>query len=95
MYKLVQYSIAAEVVETAYNNWAHAEHRSALLEKFYGATYAVFKVGFYDNVCKLVQHGIVAEVMETLYNNWAYGEQRSALLEEFYGATHAVFKVGS
>lgn len=41
--KLVQHSIAAEVVETAYNNWANAQHRSALLEEFYGAKYAVFK----------------------------------------------------
>ncbi|XP_072023849.1 pumilio homolog 3-like [Amphiura filiformis] len=41
--KLVQHSIAAEVVENAYNNWANAQHRSALLEEFYGAKYAIFK----------------------------------------------------
>ncbi|XP_072172777.1 pumilio homolog 3-like [Diadema setosum] len=41
--QLIRHSEAAEVVEEAYNNHANAQDRSALMEEFYGARFAVFK----------------------------------------------------
>ena len=42
--KLVRHREAAEVLEMAYNNYANAKQRSALLEEFYGPRFAIFKV---------------------------------------------------
>ena len=42
--QLVRHKEAAEVLEEAYNNHANAQERSALMEEFYGARFAVFKV---------------------------------------------------
>ncbi|XP_077994772.1 pumilio homolog 3-like [Glandiceps talaboti] len=43
--KLVRHTEAGEVLESAYNNHANAKQRTALLEEFYGAKFAVFKTG--------------------------------------------------
>jgi len=42
---LVRHSEAAAVVECAYNEFANAAERAALIEEFYGPNYAVFKDG--------------------------------------------------
>ena len=35
---------AAEIVECAYNDFANAQQRAALIEEFYGPSFALFKV---------------------------------------------------
>ncbi|XP_033095268.1 pumilio homolog 3-like [Anneissia japonica] len=41
--KMVRHKEASEVIEMAYNNHANLKQRSALLEEFYGPSFAVFK----------------------------------------------------
>ncbi|XP_062509333.1 pumilio homolog 3-like isoform X2 [Corticium candelabrum] len=40
---LIRHSDAADIVEYAYNEYANAEQRSALVEEFYGPQFALFK----------------------------------------------------
>lgn len=35
---------AAEIIECAYNDYANASQRAALVEEFYGPSFALFKV---------------------------------------------------
>lgn len=41
--RLIRHTEAAEIVETAYNDYANAAQRSALIQEFYGPTFALFK----------------------------------------------------
>ncbi|CAH1774282.1 unnamed protein product [Owenia fusiformis] len=41
--KLIRHAEAAEVVEYGYNDWANAPQRAALVEEFYGPSFALFK----------------------------------------------------
>lgn len=43
-YEIICYQEAAEILEFAYNDYANAAQRSALMEEFYGPTFALFKV---------------------------------------------------
>lgn len=42
--KLVKHKDAAEVVEYAYDEFANAHQRQALVEEFYGPSFSLFKV---------------------------------------------------
>ena len=48
---------AAEIIECAYNNYANAQQRAALVEEFYGPSFALFKVR---------EIGCVLEVLELM-----------------------------
>ncbi|KAI0231313.1 pumilio RNA binding family member 3 [Lamellibrachia satsuma] len=41
--KLIRHKEAAEIIECAYNNYANAQQRAALVEEFYGPSFALFK----------------------------------------------------
>ncbi|RDD40227.1 Pumilio-like protein 3 [Trichoplax sp. H2] len=41
--KLIRHKEAAEVLETAYNDYANASQRATLIEEFYGPEFAIFK----------------------------------------------------
>lgn len=41
--KLIRHSEAGEVVEIAYNDYANAAQRTALIQEFYGSEFALFK----------------------------------------------------
>lgn len=43
--KLIRHKEACEIVEVAYNDYANAQQRSALIEEFYGPSFALFKTG--------------------------------------------------
>ncbi len=41
--KLIRHEVASEIVEIAYNDYANACQRAALMQEFYGPTFALFK----------------------------------------------------
>lgn len=41
--KLIRHTVAAEIIEVAYNEYANACQRAALIQEFYGPTFALFK----------------------------------------------------
>ncbi len=41
--KLIRHSEAGEIVELAYNDYANAAQRTALIQEFYGSEFALFK----------------------------------------------------
>ena len=41
--RLIRHTEASEIVEIAYNDYANALQRAALVEEFYGPTFALFK----------------------------------------------------
>ncbi len=41
--KLIRHSEAGEIVEMAYNDYANAAQRTALIQEFYGSEFALFK----------------------------------------------------
>ncbi|XP_041475303.1 pumilio homolog 3-like [Lytechinus variegatus] len=70
--QLVRHKEAAEVLEEAYNNHANAKDRSALLEEFYGARFAVFKSSDVHNLEEILEkdptlrQGIMDHMLKTL-----------------------------
>ncbi|XP_030851927.1 pumilio homolog 3 [Strongylocentrotus purpuratus] len=70
--QLVRHKEAAEVLEEAYNNHANAQERSALMEEFYGARFAVFKSTGIHTLDEILQkdpslrQGIMDHMLKTL-----------------------------
>ena len=42
--KLIRHKEASDVVEYAYDQFANAQQRQAIIEEFYGPSFALFKV---------------------------------------------------
>ena len=42
--KLIKHKEASSIVEVAYNNYANANQRNVMVQEFYGARFALFKV---------------------------------------------------
>ncbi|XP_033123084.1 pumilio homolog 3-like [Anneissia japonica] len=53
--KMVRHKEASEVIEMAYNNHANLKQRSALLEEFYGPSFAVFKKDGVESLSDIIE----------------------------------------